>query len=75
MSSKKPKIRRTRIDLVVCETKADWHASTLTFKDYSLTNPKEVVITIREPYELAYIREKLNEIVAHWAKLLKGVQP
>jgi len=59
--------RRTRIDLGHIDTSPAWRDSKLTFVDYDAGGDrKEVILTIRYPYEVTYLRNELNKIVRYW---------
>ena len=62
------KVRRTKIGISIVTAKPGWSNSQLVFKEYTDKGMKEVVVTIREPYEIAYLREQITEIVDYWKK-------
>ena len=62
------KVRRTKIGVSIVTAKPSWSNSQLVFEEYTDKGMKEVVVTIREPYEIAYLREQITEIVDYWKK-------
>lgn len=45
------------------------------FKSGIIGPAKECVIKIREPSDLSYLRDRLDEIEAHWRKELERYSP
>src|SRR5271157_6663331 len=67
MDDKRKRTRRTKIDLGCVEAKTAWSDSKLVFVDYDEGGDrKEVILNIRYPYEITYLRNELNKIVKYW---------
>ena len=58
----------------IIHAKTSWAESRLVFEDSSGADTKEVHIMIDRPGDVAYIREKLNEIEASWRRQLDGIK-
>jgi len=49
------------------DAKTEWVNPKLVFVDYDDGGDrKEVIITFRYPYEIAYVRKELSKIVKYW---------
>lgn len=64
------KEQKVTVDIALVEAKPDWTRSTLTFSSWRNDIKRVAVIEIREPSDVRYIRERLDEIEAHWQKTL-----
>jgi len=68
------KVQKVTVGIGIVEANPGWLKSTLTFSAYRNDIQRVAVIEIREPYELRYIRERLDEIEAHWHKQLERLK-
>jgi hypothetical protein len=73
--SEQKKVRRMHLELNWAEVKCSWGGSKLIVRGGDYEHPTEVVLAIKQPYELAYLREQLDKIEAGWAKDLERAKP
>lgn len=66
--------RRTKINVYHCETNVSWANSHLKFIEMNGEERKEVVINIRDPSDVDYIRDQLNKIVDGWHKKIGAMR-
>jgi hypothetical protein len=64
------KFRTQTVGVFHAYIRKSWAASALIFEDTRDDQAKRVVIEIDSPYDVAYIRERLNEIEAEWKRQL-----
>ena len=66
MATKRSRVRRTRITVGFVEVSPGWANSVVKLKDYSGNEVVEVVVTIKDPWALSYLRRELDKIAAYW---------
>lgn len=65
------KTRSMAIRLGSLEVSTSWANSTLTFVDYrNAAITRKVILSIEDPGDIEYIRDRLSEIEAYWRKRL-----
>lgn len=62
----KERTRRTRIETAYMEAKPQWAAPTVIFRQYKDNEIVEVILTVRDPWDLASLRRELDKISAYW---------
>lgn len=72
--AKSKRIRRIHMEVVLVEVEKSWSESTLKLRDWTEDGErKEVIIHIRGPYFLRYLRERLTELAEGWKAQVKDV--
>lgn len=75
MSAKQPKQRTMTVGVYHCEVYKSWGALTIAFVDNRGEQRRKVVIEIERPCDIAYIRERLDEIEQFWRSELESIKP
>ena len=72
--NEKRKVKVT-VGVYYIEARTSWAKAALIIKDQTGdTAPREVVLEIDRPGDIAYIRERLNHIETAWHKELESIQ-
>lgn len=66
----KPRTRRLKVGIANVKVDPSWGDATLTITQYG-PDRREVIISIKNPWDLAYLRVKLTEIETYWRKTLQ----
>lgn len=66
----KEKEQKVTLDIAMVEVNPSWNLSTLTFTSWRNDIKRVAVVQFREPSDVRYVRERLDEIEAHWQKTL-----
>lgn len=68
------KVRRLKVVTNLCDARLSWRDAELRVTEFAVWGSgkpsREVVVVIRNPDDLRYIRERLDEIEAHWREAL-----
>jgi len=60
------RIRRTRITGEIIESTPRWANPSVTFTDWHKNDKVEVILTLSDPWAVAYLRRELDKITAYW---------